>query len=143
MNQGMNKMKVEDIFQMHPEYKLYDREKFTSRLSTNLQKVYDKLMVRVEIDQEAFEKYHKNHQPSLFSHKDYPEWQGSEAQRLLKLDIVAGKHTRMSKTNLHELNIEYYKNFPLDAFCDKVYQEIRTGEYLHTCREMGKLHVAS
>jgi len=135
-------MKLKDIFQMHPEYKLYDREKFSSRLS-NLRKMYDELMVRAEIDQEAFEKYRENHQPSLFSHKGYPEWQGSEAQRLLKLDIEAGKHTRMSKTDLHESNIEYYGNFPLDAFRDKFYQEIRTGKYLHTCLEMGKLHVAS
>ncbi len=73
-------MKLEDIFQMHPEYKLYDRKKFSGRLS-NLRQVYDECMVRAEIDQEAFEKYGENHQPSLFSHKGYPEWQGSEAHQ--------------------------------------------------------------
>jgi hypothetical protein len=135
-------MKLEDIFQMHPEYKLYDRKKFSGRLS-NLRQVYDECMFRAEIDQEAFEKYRENHQPSLFSHKGYPEWQGSEAQRLLKLDIEAGKHTQMSKTDLHESKIEYYENYPLDAFRDKIYQELRTAKYLHTCRERGVLHVAS
>jgi hypothetical protein len=139
---GRSTMRLEDIFQMHPEYKLYDREKLSSRLS-NLRKMFDECMLRAEIDQEAFEKYRQNHQPSLFSHKGYPEWQGSEAQRLLKLDIEAGKHTQMSKTDLHESNIEYYENFPLDVFRDKVYQEIRTGKYLYTCLERGKLHVAS
>ncbi len=67
----------------------------------------------------------------------------SEAQRLLKLDIEAGKHTEMSKTDLHESKIEYYENYPLDAFRDKIYQELRTAKYLHTCRERGVLHVAS
>jgi hypothetical protein len=37
----------------------------------------------------------------------------NEAQRLLKLDIKAGKHTGMGKTDLHESNIEYYKNSPI------------------------------
>jgi hypothetical protein len=135
-------MKLETIFQMHPEYKLYDRTKFSGRLS-DLRRIYDEFMFRAEIDQEAFEHFRDNHQPSLFSHKGYPEWQGSEAQRLLKLDIEAGKHTRMSKTDLHDSNREYYENYPLDTFRDKVYQELRTAKYLHTCREMGKLHVAS
>jgi hypothetical protein len=135
-------MKLEDIFQMHPEYKLYDRTKFSGRLS-ELRRVYDELMFRAEIDQEAFDQYGRNHQPSLFSHKGYPEWQGSEAQILLKGDIEEGKHTRMSKSDLHESNSEYYENYPLGAFRDKLDQELRTAKYLHTCREKGKLHVAS
>jgi hypothetical protein len=83
-------------------------------------------------------------EPSLFFHKGHPEWQGSEAQKLLKLDMEAGKHARMSKTDLHESNIECYEKFPLDAFRDKVCQELRTtAKHLHTCRERGELHVAS
>jgi hypothetical protein len=139
---GRSTKRLEDIFQMHQEYKLYDREKFSGRLS-NLRKVYDECMFRADMAQEAFDKYRENHQPSLFSHKGYPEWQGSEAQRLLLIDIEKGKHTEMSKTDLHESNQEYYENFPLDAFRDKVYQELGTAKYLHTCRERGKLHVAS
>jgi hypothetical protein len=140
---GRSTMRLEDVFQMHPElHKLHDRKKFSSRLS-ELRKVHDECMFCAEIDQEAFEKCRKNHQPSLFSHKGHPEWQGSEAQKLLKLDTEAGKHTRMSKTDLHESNIEHYENFPLDAFRDKVCQELRTAKCLHTCRERGELHVAS
>jgi hypothetical protein len=83
-------MRLEEIFQMHPEYKLYDRD---------LRSTFDECMLRVDIDKEAFDKYRENHQPSLFSHKGFPEWQGSEAQRLLKLDIEADKHNQMSKSH--------------------------------------------
>jgi hypothetical protein len=139
---GKSTMKLEVIFQMHGEYKLYDREKFSSRLS-KVRDMYDDCMHRKSMDEEAFNTFLHNHNPSLFSHQGYPEWQGSDAQSLLRDDIEANKHNGMSKIDLWESRAEYFEDFPLSVFRDKIKQEIRTAKYLHTCREKGKLHVAS
>jgi hypothetical protein len=133
---------LKDIYSMHEEYKLYDPKKFSSRLST-LRTQYHECMMRDAMDVEAFDNYRQNHQPSLFSHHGYPEWQGSEAQRLLKIDLEAKKQDTMSKMDLWDSRPEFHAHFPLKVFRDKINQEIRTAKYLHTIRERGKLHVAS
>jgi hypothetical protein len=133
---------MKEIYNMHQEYKLYDPAKFSSRLSS-LRTTYHECMMRDEMDIEAFDNYRRNHQPSLFSHLGYPEWQGSEAQRLLKIDLEEKKQDTMSKVDLWNSKPEFCENFPLKVFRDKINQEIRTAKYLHTCRERGKLHVAS
>jgi hypothetical protein len=139
---GKKTMKLEVIFQMHEEYKLYDREKFSSRLG-KVRDIYDDCMHRKSMDKEAFNIFLRNHKPSLFSDKGYSEWQGSDAQSLLRDDIEAEKHNQMSKIDLWESRAEYFEDFPLGVFRDKIKQEIRTAKYLHTCREKGKLHVTS
>jgi hypothetical protein len=95
------------------------------------------------MDVEAFDNYRQNHQPFLFSHHGYPEGQGSEAQRLLKIDLEAQKQDTMSKMDLWDSRPEFHTQFPLKVFRDKINQEIRTAKYLHTIREQGKLHIAS
>jgi hypothetical protein len=69
--------------------------------------------------------------------------QGSEAQELLKQDMEARLHETLGKEELFDLRSEYYLNFPLSVFRDKIYQEVRTAKYLHTIKERGKLHQAS
>jgi hypothetical protein len=96
-----------------------------------------------DMDIVAFNNYRRNHQPPLFSHHGYPEWQGSEPQRLLKIDLKAKKQDAMAKMDLWDSKPEFYENFPLNVFRDKINQEIQTAKYLHTCREQGKLHVAT
>jgi hypothetical protein len=133
---------LDDIYKMHEEYKLYDRTKFSSRLSS-LRTQYHECMIRNAMDIEAFDNYRQNHQPSLISHYGYPEWQGSEAQRLLKIDLEAKKQDTMSRMDLWDSKPEFYEHFPLKVFRDKLNQEVRTSKYLHTLRERGKLHVES
>jgi hypothetical protein len=38
---------------------------------------------------------------------------------------------------LWESRREYFEQFPLDAFRDKIKQEVRTAKYLHTCKTKG------
>jgi hypothetical protein len=100
--------------------------------------------MRNDMDIKAFNNYRQNHQPSLFSHHGYREWQGSEAQRLLKIDLKANKQDTMSKMDLWDLRPESYKHFPLNkVFRDKINQETQTAKYLHTIKERGKLHISS
>jgi hypothetical protein len=62
---------------------------------------------------------------------------------LLLEDMEAGKLEWHRKKELWEKWPKYYECFPLPAFRDYIYQEIRTGKYLYTCVVKGKLHKAS
>jgi hypothetical protein len=135
-------MDIHDIYSMRPETSLYSYAKFSSRLSS-LRKTIKDANTRAEDDEEAFENYKQNHAPSSFSHKGYIQWQGSEAQELLLEDMEAGLHEQLEKKELWLSRKEYCENFPLRAFRDKIYQEIRTAKYLHTLKVKGKQHKAS
>lgn len=54
--------------------------------------------------------------------RGYPRWDGSSAQRLLKLDVTAGAHMIMKPQVLQSTRDEY-KPFPLKVFIDHIYQE--------------------
>jgi hypothetical protein len=139
---GQSTMQLKEIYVMHPEFAEYDYEKFSRRLSS-LRQIIKKFESRSRDDQEAFENFKNHHPPSLYSHKGYIQWQGSEAQELLLQDMEDKKHETMGKEELYREQREYYKQFPLHVFRDKIYQEQRTEKYLHTCRVMGKLHKSS
>jgi hypothetical protein len=46
---------------------------------------------------------------------------------------------RLGKKELWGSRPKYYESFPLTTFQDKIYQEIQTTKYLHTCLVKGKL----
>ena len=72
--------------------------------------------------------------------QQYPRWDGSEAARLLKLDIEAGEHLKLTPVKLHEKRVEY-KALPLHVFRDHIYQEKRSrmeGSYWKALRSQEK-----
>lgn len=125
-----------DIYLHHEEFLKYDFGKFAGRLSALRKKVHE-LNDRAAQDLEAFQVYKSNHKPSLFSHKGYIQWQGSDSQELLLLDIENGKHKEMEPRHLWSSRPEYMNEFPLHAFRSKLEQELRTAKYLYTLQERG------
>ena len=57
--------------------------------------------------------------------RSYPHWDGSEAQRLLKLDVDDGTHERLLPRELHQARVEY-QAYPLDVFRKHIHQETRS-----------------
>ena len=55
----------------------------------------------------------------------YPRWDGSESQRLLKLDVNDGMHKRMVPCKLRDTRNEY-RFFPLDVLGKHIHQEVRS-----------------
>lgn len=51
-----------------------------------------------------------------------PKWNGSAAQRLLKVDIDDGKHDQLKPKELYATRIEY-RVFLLDDFRKRLYEE--------------------
>ncbi len=139
---GEPTMPLKGISAMHPEHAEYHYSKFSGRLSS-LRKTIADLNDRAEEDHRDFAAYVSNHPSSSFSHHGYIQWQGSEAQELLKQDMEARLHETRGKEELFDSRSEYYLNFPHSVFRDKIYQEVRTAKYLYTIKERGKLHQAS
>ena len=135
--EGKSIMALKDIYALRPEFALYLYSLFSSRLSSLRTTVQDRDS-RAALDAEAMESIIANHEPKVFSYKGYANWQYSEAQELLKQDLLDGIEKTMSKKEFWASRSAYYENYPLGAFRDKVMQEIRTGKYLHTLEVRGK-----
>lgn len=131
-------MPLWDIYHSRIEFAEYKYEKFSGRLSS-LRNTLANEFDRAALDQASFDNYKKNHPVVTgFSRLGLIEWQGSESQRLCLLDIEAGKHLNMSRVDLYGDRPEYYDEFPLEVFRDKLDQELRTAKYLHTLKVKGK-----
>jgi len=70
-----------------------------------------------------FDPYQRKLQTDADTRCGYPRWDGSDAQRLLKLDMNYGKHNHMQPSVLHKSQQENQK-FPLKVFRDHIHQEI-------------------
>ena len=75
----------------------------------------------------------------------YSQWQGSSAQKLVKEHIKDGTLELYTKAKYEYPKMaywlsrqEFYDEFPLYAFRDKIKQEIRTSKYHHTMKVKGK-----
>jgi hypothetical protein len=71
------------------------------------------------------------HPESARNHRGEPRWEGSEAQRLLKLDVAAGRDKNKTPRDFRTERIEYLQ-YPLDVFRRHIYQE-RSCIKQHNC----------
>lgn len=124
------------------EYQRYDPDKWTSRLD-QLRETINFRYERARDDLEAYRQFKTNNPASLVSKKGYIQWKGSDAHHFLEEDLNNGLLESMSIQELYNARPEYYGNFPLDVFHDKVHQEIRTEKYLQTLKAKGKSYKAS
>ena len=134
--------KLKDIYAMRSEYAEYDYKKFSGRLSS-IRKTVLLSKSRSESDRISLMKHIENNPVSTASHKGYAEWQDDIAQGILLEDIESNLHITMGTAGLYCLRPEYYEEYPLDVFRDKLKQELRTAKYLHTLRVKGKNHKSS
>ena len=105
---------------------------FQRRLLT-LRKQFLEGQSRAQDDLNAFNIAKTNHPPPPFNHRGEPQWNGSEAQRLLEIDMSDKKHFDLKPEDLWETRVEY-KEFYLETFRNHIHQADRTRKYLHTLR---------
>jgi hypothetical protein len=112
-------------------------EKFKKRLNDLRNQLRDN-KTRAEEDLEAYMIYCKNHGTATNSAKgDYPEWEGSEAQNLLRYDLENGVEIEKKPKELW-LSRAAFQKFPLKVFREHIYQIGRTQKYLKQVKKMGK-----
>jgi hypothetical protein len=69
--------------------------------------------------------HHKQHFPALtHNHRGDPRWQGSEAERLLKVDVSEKKNKEMHPQVLRGTRNEY-QDYSLEVFRKHIHQEVR------------------
>ena len=88
---------------------------------------------RAEADLISFNVAKKNHPPPQHNHRGEPQWSGSEAQRLLKMDMDNKRHFDLKPEHLWNSRPEYGK-FDLSTFRDHLWQEHKTRKYLYTLK---------
>jgi hypothetical protein len=59
-----------------------------------------------------------------------PLWEGSEGQRLLKLDVDEKKHETMTPKQLYQTRPEYFEHNTLLVFRNHIYQEVRLRKFV-------------
>jgi hypothetical protein len=111
-----------DVYLMRSNYWLWKYENFRSNLN-NLRKAIAKDQQRAADDAAFLGKdLEVNPLPEDIP-QGYPRWNGSEAERLLKLDVDAGLHEAMSTGELR-MSKDEYQEFPCKVFAKHVYQEV-------------------
>lgn len=138
---GEDETPLQEIYNSIPELGLYRFSKFESRYKS-LVATIAKNKSRATADKNAFDDFMSRAVVSLFSHRGYIQWQGSEAQAFMLEDIDNNLHLNPNKKEFWLSRAEYCENFPLDVFRDKIAQEIRTAKYIHTLKVKGKKKVA-
>jgi hypothetical protein len=110
------------------EYRDVDYKKFRTNLN-NLRKALYKLHGKATVNNAAFAndlRLQRLRPPPAAT--TAPRWDGSVAQRLLKIDVDAGNHipcTPCQLWNTHP-NAEHYKVFALEVFRKHIHQEVRS-----------------
>ena len=129
-------MPLQDIITSRPEYVVYGYKNFLSRLSTIRAQV-ERDSTQTAGDLKALEAFKQLNIAHTHSAHGYPEWEGSEGQKQLKIDIDEGLHEKLQPLELWCL-CEVYDDWPLKVFRGHIYQKIRTRKFYHTLKVKGK-----
>jgi len=121
-------MPAKEVYMWRPEYAATEWQKFPRRLR-DLRKQLNVGKTKANKDAEALA-----HDRQLFPKKTHstlnlPNWDQSDAQRLLKEDIDNNKHKVMKPKELYESRNEY-QVFSLDVFRGHIHQEVKTRKFL-------------
>ena len=105
----------------------FDARRYIDRID-RLRKAIGKLKVWADYDEQALKSDRILCPPQEKSVRGVPRWQGSEAERLLKLAIDEEVHLKpdYKPKTLWESNHGEYKKFPLGVFRKHVRQEIHS-----------------
>ena len=130
-------MDYKTIFEQRPEYAEYGYTNFPARVRAMREQLIA-AFGRAQDDVEALETFIKNNPKSTHTHKGYPEWEGSEAQRLLNIDIDNNDHKPKGGPKVLHASKAQYRLFPLKVFREHIYQELDTRKFYHTLKVKGK-----
>lgn len=127
-------IKPRDVFDKYckdrPEFKHFQDYKeltFASKL-LYLRNRLEERGNRASEDAEALAHDRAIFPPIMEDTKGRPVWAGSKAQELLRKDLKDGLYPQLKPKQLFEKREEYYKDFDLDFFRNKIYQEIKAAK---------------
>ena len=124
-------LEAPDAFRHHPF-----ENRFPERLEAILQEV-ERDQERAEAEKQAMLKDRQIFPKKPTNHRGEPRWEGSEAERLLKLDIDANMHQLMKPKELRTTRPEY-EEFLLTTFRKHIHQETRSRKFIEYCKAMSQ-----
>lgn len=123
---AISRMPVEEIWESHPQFQLYELEKFKT-YNTNMKKLTAKRRGLINEEEKSFQRdmLKMVHHTSDTTSRGVPFWHTHAASKLLKDDIadeMYGVTKRVKPMQLWKARPEYQK-FPLGIFRKHIYQE--------------------
>jgi hypothetical protein len=115
-------------YNRRPEFQEFEFRTFRDRLRDYQKKKAEKGLRAYSERQEMHDDL-RNHVPQTHDHRGIPRWEGSEAQRLLAIDVEAGTDRSMTPLELWRTK-PAYQAFDKDVFRGHIYQERRRQKFL-------------
>ena len=122
-------MEPSDVYLQRPEFADIEYGRFRARLLALRNQIKEK-NDHAASDSASLTRDRHIHPKASHNHRGEPRWEGSETERLLRLDMDEGKHENMKPIDLYQTREEYYDNFPLKVFRKHIDQEKRRRKFL-------------
>jgi hypothetical protein len=121
-------MPAQDVYLFRVEFTCFPFEAFRSNLH-RLRKKYSEQQENAEEEDVALAHDRALFPKKLQNERGEARWEGSDAERLLRVDIDNGLHMEMSPMELWKSRREYKDNFTNKVFRKHIYQEVRSRKY--------------
>lgn len=125
------------VYCQRTEFADIEYTKFRDRLR-DLRKKIKQENAFASYDAAALARDRKIYPKAEHNHRGEPRWEGSEAERLLRLDMDEGKHKIMKPIKLYHSRSEYNENYPLTVFRKHIGQEEQLRKYIEYRRTRKK-----
>jgi hypothetical protein len=126
-------MAAANVFLMRPEFQLYKKKNFVPNFKRLKKKIRERGQY-ARADHAALARDLVLHPVAPLTHGGYPRWDGSDAERWLKIDIDNDLDDEMAPQELWAMRPAYML-FPKKVFRDHINQERRSrrekGYWLH------------
>jgi hypothetical protein len=122
-----DEMDAFDVYLSRVEFTEFPFENFKSNLRALRKKIQEKQELALE-EYEALQHDRNLFPKNATNQRGEPRWSGSDAERLLKLDMDQGYHTIMRPQLLWE-SCDEYQIFSLTVFRKHIYQEERSRKF--------------
>lgn len=114
-------MTIQEAYDSRPEYQATNRYKWAARLRSTRTHV-GSAVARAETDSDAYHHDDDLYPRQTHNHLGQLRWHGSEAARLLRVDVASGFYASTSVESLYIFR-EEYEDFELELFRRHVHQE--------------------
>ena len=116
-NDDIHQMLPEEVYKSCELYHEYKKANFKSNLR-RLKAATQKKNAHIEFDRQAVDKLPKR---PMVTNAGHPFWDGSDAQRILKLGLLNGEYQGMKPMDVYNQNNKF-KKFPLHIFRNHFYK---------------------
>lgn len=121
-------MPPQTVYLQRPEFSEIQYERFRTNLNDMRKNIRAK-KTHAASDSVALAHDRAIHPKKPLNHRGEPRWEGSEAERLLKVDIDNGMNEGQTPSELWKSR-EEYQYYPLTVFRKHVHQEVKLRKFI-------------